>query len=202
MHKELLSGIAVALTFALFWPYIRSIRRGETKPHVFSWAIWGAGTLIVFFAQRAGGGGLGAWVIGVSGCITSYIAVLAYFRRSDLSITRTDWGFLIAALSALPFWFLTSEPLWAVVILTVSDLIGFGPTFRTAYHRPYDERMWFYGFSAFRNLLVVLALHVHSLTTVLFPAVVGFACFILMVVISFRRRAMASHSIGRKLDTA
>jgi len=41
-------------------------------------------------------------VIGVSGCITSYVALLAYRRRADVSITRMDWAFLAAALSTLP----------------------------------------------------------------------------------------------------
>jgi hypothetical protein len=39
--KELLSAVAIALTFALFVPYVRGILRGDLKPHVFSWVIWG-----------------------------------------------------------------------------------------------------------------------------------------------------------------
>ena len=190
MHKEILSTAAIALTFVLFFPYIRSIRRGETKPHVFSWFIWGLGTLIVFCAQLAGHGGIGAWPIGVSGLITSYIALLAYLKRSDSSITRTDWAFLLTALSALPFWFVTSDPLWTVVILTTADLVGFGPTFRAAYRRPHDERIWFFALAAARNLLVILALEHYSLTTALFPAAVGLACMVLAVLIAYRRHAL------------
>lgn len=58
MHKELLAAAAIALTFAMFVPYIRSIHQGRTKPHAFSWIIWSLGTLIVFFAQSAARGGL------------------------------------------------------------------------------------------------------------------------------------------------
>ena len=60
MTKELLSLAAMVLTFAIFIPYIRSIRAGRTKPHAFSWVIWGLGTSVVGFAQLAGGGGAGA----------------------------------------------------------------------------------------------------------------------------------------------
>ncbi|HEV7298284.1 MAG TPA: hypothetical protein VGN72_02895 [Tepidisphaeraceae bacterium] len=128
MSKEYLSAAAIALTFVLFVPYIRSIYRGHTHPHVLTWVIWGLGTLIVYFAQVAGGAGIGAWPIGVSGLISSYIALLAYHKRGDIAILWTDRAFLVAALSALPFWFLTADPLWAVVTLTVVDLLGFGPT--------------------------------------------------------------------------
>jgi hypothetical protein len=50
--------------------YIHSIQQGTTKPHVFSWVIWGSTTFVVFLAQLADKGGAGAWPIGVSGIIT------------------------------------------------------------------------------------------------------------------------------------
>jgi hypothetical protein len=156
MYKQLFSIGAIALTFAAFLPYIRSIQCGETKPHVFSWVIWRLTTFIVFFAQLAGRGGPGAWPIGVSGTISIYIAFLSYLQRSDTGITKTDWAFFFAALSALPLWFIVSDPLWAVVILTVVDALGFGPTIRRAIDRPHEERIGFFAIFAFRNLLLTL----------------------------------------------
>jgi hypothetical protein len=190
MFKELLGTLAITLTFALFFPYIRSIQTGEIKPHVFSWVIWGLGTLTVFFAQLAGGGGAGAWVIGVSGLITSYIALLTYSKRGDTVITKADWLFFLVALSALPCWFFTSNPLWAVVTLTLVDLAGFGPTIRKAYVHPYNESVSFFALSAARNLLVILALEHYSLTTVLFPAAVGLSCLLVAFLLACRRRAV------------
>jgi hypothetical protein len=162
---------------------------------VFSWVIWGLGTLIVFFAQLADRGGAGAWVIGVSGVITSYIAILAYLKRGDTAITKTDWAFLLAALLALPCWFFTSDPLWAVVTLTLSDIIGFGPTIRKAYAQPFDESVCFFALGAVRNLLVILALEHYSLTTVLFPAAVGLACFLLAFLLIYRRSLVAGSRV-------
>ena len=191
MVKELLSAAAIVLTFAIFVPYIRSVHSGITKPHVFSWVIWALGTFVVFLAQLADSGGVGAWPIGLSGLITAYLAVLAYRKRSDASITKVDWLFLVVALAALACWFLTSDALWAVVILTGLDLAGFGPTFRSAYARPYDERIGFYFLGAVRNLLAILALEHYSLTTVLFPAAVGIACLAFVAMVAYRRKLLA-----------
>jgi hypothetical protein len=189
--KEFLAATAVALTFAMFVPYIRSIQQGRTRPHAFSWIIWALSTLVVFAAQLAADGGLGAWPIGVSGLITAYIAVLAYRRHSDRTITRADWAFLAVALAALPCWLLTDNPLIAVVLLTGVDLAGFGPTFRSAYARPYEERMGFYLLGTVRNGLAIAALEQYSLTTVLFPAAVGVACFIFVAMVAYRRAQFA-----------
>jgi hypothetical protein len=190
MLKQVLSAVAIVLTFAIFVPYIVSIRSGLTRPHVISWVVWALATFVVFLAQLAGSGGVGAWPIGVSGLITAYIAVLAYSKKADTAVTQLDWAFLIAAVMALPCWLLTSDPLWAVVILTGVDLAGFGPTFRSAYRRPHDERMGFYFLAGVRNLLVILALETYSLTTVLFPAAIGIACVAFVVMVAYRRRLL------------
>lgn len=94
LYKELLSMVAITLTVIAFFPYIRSIIRGSIKPHVFSWVIWGTTTFVLFLAQLEGHGGAGAWPIGVSGSITIFIAFLAFIKRSDIIITKTDWLFL------------------------------------------------------------------------------------------------------------
>ena len=187
MYKELLAAAAIVLTFVAFVPYVRSIRAGQTKPHAFSWIVWGLGTFVVFLAQLADRGGSGAWPTGVSGIITAYIAVLAYRGRSDTSITKVDWVFLAIALAALPCWLLSSNPLVAVVLLTGMDLAGFVPTFRFALLNPHEEHIGFYSLGALRNTVAIAALEHYSWTTVLFPAAVGAACALFVATVAYRR---------------
>lgn len=194
MSKELLSAASIALTFYMFVPYIRSIRGGRTKPHAFSWLIWALSTFTVFFAQIAGHAGVGAWPIGVSGVITAYIALLAWRHSADRSATRSDWVFLVIALMALPCWALTANPLWAVLILTGVDLAGFAPTFRIAYAQPHAEHVGFYLLAVLRNAILMLALEHYSLTTVMFPAAVGLSCLAFVLMVLYRRRALAAYS--------
>ena len=194
ISKSLLSVVAIALTLFAFLPYIRAILTSTIRPHVFSWIIWGTTTVIVFLAQLQGHGGVGAWPIGVSGSITILIAALAYWKRADISITSMDWLFLVLALSSLPFWYFTADPLWAVIILTVVDLLGFGPTIRKAYTSPHSESVLFFTTFAVRNFIVILALEFYSLTTVLFPAAVAIACLLLIALILYRRRVCVDPS--------
>ncbi len=187
MYHELLSGIAIILTLVGFFPYIRSILKGETKPHLFSWLIWGTTTFVVFLAQLTDKGGVGAWPIGLSGIITLYVTWLAWRHKGDTSIRSSDWLFLFFALSSLPLWYLTSDPLWAVVILTLVDLAGFGPTLSKAYRSPFEEHTGFYGIFAVRNVVAAIALENYSLTTLLFPLAIAAACLALILLILFRR---------------
>jgi len=190
IYKEFFSVLAIALTFIAFFPYIRSILKNEIKPHVFSWVIWGSTTFIAFLAQLAGGGGVGAWPMGVSGLITFYVAFLAYRKKSDITITKIDWCFFLSAMASLPFWYFTSDPLWAVLVLTTVDILGFGPTIRKAYVQPFEENLIFFSVFMLRNLVVIMALEIYSPTTVIFPATIAAACLVLISMVVFRRRVL------------
>lgn len=191
LSKEVFGGIALILTFVAFYPLIRSILREETKPHVFSWFIWGVGTVVVFVAQLSDGAGIGAWVIGASGVISLSVAVLALWKAGDVSFVRMDWIFLGLAASALPLWFFTETALSAVIVLTLVDVLGFGPSVRKAYDVPHEENAIFFGLGAIRNGFVLLALDNFSWTTALFPAAVGLACALFIALILSRRTIRA-----------
>ena len=187
VYKEIFSAIAIAITFIAFIPYIRSIHQGKTKPHAFSWIIWASVTFIIFLAQLSDGGGAGAWPIGISGLITLYVAFLAYTKKSDRLISKIDWLFFIIAMTSLPLWYLTSNPLWSVMILTTIDLLGFVPTFRKSYNHPYEEQLTFFNLMASRNLIAIIALENYSLTTLLFPAATAIACILFVLMVITRR---------------
>jgi len=188
-YKELLSTAAVVLTLVAFYPYLRGILQGAIKPHVFSWVIWGASTCVIFLAQLDARGGVGSWSIGLSGGITLLVAVLAYLKRADVAITRSDWGFLISALSALPLWFFTADPTWAVVLLTWVNLLGFGPTVTKVYVAPDSEPPMFFALFAVRNGLVIVALESYSVATLFFPVAMTVAYVLVVGLILYRRRA-------------
>ena len=187
-YKEVLSGISIVITIMAFLPYIKSIIEGGTKPHVFSWVIWSSTTFIIFLAQLSDKGGAGAWPLGVSSIISLYVAFLAYKKKSDITITRSDWIFFLIAMGSLPLWYFTSDPLLVVIILTSVDVMGFGPTYRKAYRDPYSEKLQFFTLMGVREFFSVSALENYSLTTLLFPVAMSSATWIFIVMVLIRRR--------------
>ncbi len=194
-YKEMLGIVAIIMTLVGFVPYIKSIYAGKTKPHVFSWVIWGISTFIVFLAQVNDKGGAGTWSIGVSGVITLFIAWLAYYRKGDIGITKGDWVCFITALGTIPLWYVTSNPLWAVIILIAVDLVGFIPTFRKAYIKPFEEQLLLFVIMTVRNIISIMALEHYSLTTILFQAVIS-AVSIVFIIMVWIRRAHVTDSLG------
>ena len=124
--------------------------------------------MIAFFAQLADGGGAGAWVTGFT-AIISFTVVFVSFKNGSKDITVTDWITFIGALLAIPLWLVTKNPLWAVILITLIDMLGFYPTFRKGYFKPNEDSVTTFTMSSVKFLIAILALGNYSTITVLYP---------------------------------
>lgn len=162
--------------------YFSSILRGVTKPHVFSWIIWGIVNGIVCAGQYVDGAGAGSWVAGTTSLLCFIIVGLG-LRQGEKNITPSDWVAFIGALTTIPVWYFTNNPLGAVVLATLIDVLGCYPTFRKSWNRPQDENLPTWTISALRSGLSFFALENYTWVTAIFPIAMiftngGGACLI------------------------
>jgi exosortase/archaeosortase len=167
-YKIICGSIAAALTFVAHIPYIVTILRGTNKPHMFTWIIWTLLTFIVLAAQIVGGAGPGAWSTAAVLLPCLVITALS-ITRGEKNITRADWAMFIAGIAAIPVWILTSNPLWAVVIVVAIDALAFGPTFRKSWDKPFEENSTMYGVNIIRHSFSIAAIALYTTVTALYP---------------------------------
>jgi hypothetical protein len=186
--KALIGSAALLLTAAAYYFYFRDIFAGRTKPHAYTWLIWGVLTAIAFAGQVSVGGGPGAWVTGATALISLVICAFA-FRRGEHRITRFDKLNLAGAGLALGLWSLTDGPLLSVVLVTLIDLLGFLPTIRKSYHRPHEETLAAYALAGLKFAIALFALESYSVAAWLYPAslVATNAGFVVLLLV-WRRR--------------
>ncbi len=168
IEKEVLTTIGLIITFIGYSAYIYSIFKGETRPHPFSWIIWGLLTTIGFFAQVADNAGPAAYITGVSAAFTFFIAIIGYYKRADIVITRADWITFVFAILAIPLWLVTDTPLYSVILITVIDAIAYYATFAKTWHRPNQELPLLTIAATVKFSLQLFALHNYSVITVLY----------------------------------
>lgn len=178
--KETIGLAAVALTIIGHLPYIIDIFKGKTKPHIFTWGVWAVVTVLAFIGQWQKGGGAGAWTTGVTGLITILIAVLA-IRNGSKDITKTDKICFTAALISIIPWYLTKDPTFSIIIITLIDVFAFVPTVRKTIKDAGSETLFTYSLNVLRHGLSLVALANYNVATYLYPA----ALFIMNVMMSF-----------------
>ncbi len=188
-YKVFLGVFATILAFLSYIPYFRDIFKGATKPHAFSWLVWGVLTAIAFFGQIADGGGAGAWVTGFTAllCLSIFIAALV---KGEKHVTLTDWLSLAGAGMALVLWYLTDSPLLSVVLITLIDALGFWPTFRKSYFKPNEETLITYVVSAVKFAIALVALERFTVVTALYPISLVIMNGAFAVMVAVRRKTL------------
>lgn len=195
--KSLLSIVAVVLTFAAYVPYFRDIFKGKTKPHLYSWILWGVLSLLVAGLQAVGGAGAAIWPTVVVGFLCLAVAALSV-KGSSKYITATDTAMAILSLLAIVFWLVIDQPVISLFLVIAGDILAFIPTVRKSWHDPYSETLSMYAITTLRYILVVLAIQEYTLLSALWPAfwVVGNAVFV--VILALRRKQVPARKVALK----
>lgn len=191
-YKTIFGIAASVLGVISFLPYLRDVLRHQTKPHLFTWLVWGVLTAIAFIAQLLRGGGSGSWITGITSFTCFLTAGLAlYYGEKDIRVL--DWLSLLGAALSLVLWGITSDPLMAVILICIVDVLGFVPTLRKGYAKPHEETLIFYVLSFFKFAAGLLALRSYSPTTYLFPALVASINAFFATTLILRRRFLSVH---------
>jgi hypothetical protein len=185
-----LGVLAVVIGLIGYVPYFRTIFNGKTKPHAFTWLVWSIMTTIAFGGQLVGRGGAGSWVTGSTVFISFTIFALA-LGKGEKDFPLVDWLCLGGCMIGLVLWAITGDPLTAIILITVIDVLAFAPTFRKSYSKPDSEPVFTYALSVLKLLISLLALHHLSMLTVLYPASLALTSGLFVVMVLAQRKRLA-----------
>lgn len=189
--KQIISIIAVALTFIAYIPYYRDIIKGKTHPHIYSWALWALLTVLIVALQIKGGAGAATFVTAAAGllCIGVIILGLKYGKRD---ITRSDTIVAILAMIAIGFWLIADQPIISIILTIIADLLAFIPTVRKSWHKPHSETLSLYLTNTLRFSLALFAVQEYTILSALWLAVWALANALFSIMLIVRRKQKAS----------
>ena len=164
--------IAVAILLRLLGGgvYLISTLRGKAKPNIVSWSLWGLTALIAFAAQICKGGGLEALVtlaIAVGPLAVTAAAVLK--GAQSLRLTRLDVWCLSLAIVGIIFWVGTKDPLLALLMSIVADILASVPTVVKSYLTPQTESAAAYSLSVISMVVTLLTVRQRDVMSWAFP---------------------------------
>lgn len=185
--KQAISVIAVFLTFIAYVPYYRDILKGKTRPHVYSWSLWGLLTVLLVALQIKGEAGSSTWVTASAGLLCGGVVILS-LKNGKRDITQSDTLVAILSLIAIGFWWFVNQPIISMILVIIADSLAFIPTVRKSWTQPYSETLSLYVTNAVRFFLALASVQSYTFLSVswtLFWAVLN-ALFSLMLIV--RRR--------------
>lgn len=194
-YKFWAANIAVFMTLYAYYPYLKGIFRGRTKPHCFTWLVWSLVSIIAVIIQIVEGGGMGAWptLAAVFTCLL--ITILALFKGSK-DIKLIDYVFFGLSLSAIPLWVLFKDPVYSALLVTGIEIVAALPTLRKSWHKPEEEVALTYGLNTARYMLSIVALEALNIATTAYPAGMVFMNGMIFFVLIIRGRILSKLKIG------
>lgn len=187
--KVFFGALSIAFTLASRVGYFTGVLRGRARPHLFTWIIWTTISCIGFAAQVAEGAGPGSWARGF-GSATSFMLVGIAFYKGSKEIKPADWLALGAALCAIPLWAVTKTPFWSVLIVCSIDSLGYIPTVRKSWSRPWAEPAFCYLLSCLAAFFSLLAIKQYTPSTWLYPLMLTLTNGAMWIFLNARGRAL------------
>jgi hypothetical protein len=145
--------------------------------HLGSSSVWGAG--------------VGGWITLVVTAVCVFIFFLS-LKYGEKHITILDIVFLVLALLSLFLWLVVHQPLLSVILVVLTDVLGFGPTVRKSWNKPHSETLFTWQIAAGRHALGILALEQFNIFTLLYPVAWTAANLQFFIIIVIRRRQLTN----------
>jgi hypothetical protein len=185
MDQYLAFAVAAIVLAALrYGTYFYTIYQGKTKPHAFTWLLWGTVTGVGTFAQFELQAGPAAWALGFVSVSCLLISAIAFFI-GERNYTKSDWFALIGCFMAIPVWKATQNPALALCVIIVIDGLTYWPTIRKSFHDPQSEPPISAALAGLRYFLMLFAVAEPTWQTLMYPFFLmaadwGFALYIVI----------------------
>lgn len=192
--KTAIAIVSIAMTLFGYFYYFRDIFAHKTKPHAYTWLVWFTLTAVAFLAQLHDNGGPGSYTTGLTAAASLVIFLLA-LKQGEKDVTKSDKIYLAASLLAIIPWLLSRDPTLSVILISIIDFLGFMPTIRKSYHKPYEETQASYVLAGMKFVLAIVALDNYTIATWFYPAsLVAANLFFAIMLIVRRKHVLAKKS--------
>lgn len=188
--KDLLLVLSGLITLGAVIPYLRDIVRGQTKPNLVSWITWTMLTGLATAAEIAAHEYRTAIFTGAAVLETGSVVVFG-LRHGYVKYTRFDVLCQLAAIVGLILWQIFNTPLLAVIASVTIDFIGVLPTFRHAWHKPFEETWITFALSGLGGLVAIFALTAFNWTSLTYPVYIVIVNILVSSLIISRQRELA-----------
>ena len=188
-------GIVGGLIFILGdIPYVLDTIKGKTKPHRTTWLIFFLLDLIYLFNQYALGATSSLYLVFAWTIMTLLIFILS-IKNGIGGFEKLDLICLVGAITGLILWWVLKTPLLSVFCNILVSLIGYIPTYKKVYLKPYTETEISWLTSAVAAILSAVSIGSLNIKLLILPMYSFITTFSVFAFIKLRKNKLANTKI-------
>lgn len=149
--------LAVAVSVMAFFPYIRDILCGKTKPQRATWTVWAVLATLSALANFSSGDSQALGFVSIQAGATVLVAALALIYGARDRFSRLDLVTMAGATVGLLVWYVLDLPAYALAISISLSALGAIPTLIKTFTTPENECLSAWALLLASSVLAVLA---------------------------------------------
>ena len=134
--REYISILSGAVFLLGFFPYLRTILQGKTRPAKATWTLWAIIDIITLLGMQAEKSLNGHIIAATFGAALVALLSLRYGQRGW---TRVDLACMSGAIMAILAWIIWDSPVSGILFCQIVNAIGAVPTFQSILRNPENE---------------------------------------------------------------
>lgn len=168
--------------------YIKDTIKGSTKPNRITWLLWSISPLIASVASITDGVMWAALPVFMSGFAPLLVFIFSFAnKKSFWHLTKNDYFCATISIFALILWWLTKEPVIAIIFSIISDGFAAIPTIYKAWKHPETETIEAYTTGLFNVFTTFFVLKTFKTTELAFPIYLAILNLTLVLIIYSRK---------------
>ncbi|MDD3284346.1 MAG: hypothetical protein PHZ07_02010 [Patescibacteria group bacterium] len=161
-------GVIVQLIGVSF--YINNTLKGTTKPNRVTWLLWSIAPLIATFAAFSDGVRLSVVPVFMSGFAPLLVFLASFVNKNSYwKLEKFDYVCGFFSVVALLLWWITKNPVVAIIFAIISDFFAAIPTLIKSWKYPETETVNIFICAIFNALTSFVAISIWNFVALAFP---------------------------------
>lgn len=168
-NHALFASLAFAVSAGAYFPYVRNIATGRTRPTLSSWISWWILDTAILVSIIAAGGMSWQMVAYAGG--TCVVLGVCVYKKAALGWTAADSFCIGMVIGAMLMWYYSSNPQIGMLLCLLAALIGSFPFIRNVRKTPHAEAILPWIMAAVGSVCQLLSIEQWSFSEIVTPVV-------------------------------
>ena len=195
--RNALGALSVALAIVAAVAYLHQTLRGEVRPHPLSWVVFGVLSGVGYWVQRDEGADQGSWAL-LAMTVICFLFAIASLALGERRFSVWEWAFVVASAAAFVLYMFTKDANVAAGLITLIDVLGYGPTFVRGWSYPRKDSVASFALNAAKFIPSLMAMHPNTFATAFYPAALLVMNTSVAIMLLLRRQVVGPRSAPRR----
>ncbi len=185
--KNIFLVLSTAVSLSAYFVGVKTIIKGSFRPQRTTWFLMSLISVLFVTSLLAQGDRNAIW-LALAIFVGNFLIFLLSIKKGMGGKSKLDMVIFLMVITSLAIWYITKNPLLALIMSIITDFIAFLPTMVKSWILPWTEEWVFYIFGIISSLLNILSLSIFNFEKSIFLIYFLLSNLALVLIIVLRRK--------------